>query len=75
LSLSWFVAAATGMAGTASAHDIWLTHGGSGQRRRVIVNYGHPNDRPPTAADKMLDLVRSRARGKVSLLDGLARAP
>ena len=66
-----FVAAAPGMVGTASAHDIWLTTAGPSSARRVIVNYGHPNDRPPTAADKMLDLIAITREGKISLLDGL----
>jgi len=66
-----FVAAATGMVGTASAHDIWLTTMGPANARRVIVNYGHPNDRLPTAADKMLDLFAITREAKVSLLVGL----
>jgi uncharacterized GH25 family protein len=66
-----FLAAATGLSGAASAHDVWLTTTGPASARRVIVNYGHPHDRPPAAADKMLDLVAITREGKVSLLDGL----
>src|SRR4029078_6836537 len=39
--------------------------------RRVVVNYGHPRDRPPTAADKILDLVAITGDKRVSLLGGL----
>ena len=50
----WSVTAGTGIV---QAHDLWLTTEGGANARRVIVNYGHPRDRPPTAADKILDLV------------------
>jgi nickel transport protein len=59
-------------ADVASAHDVWLTTAGPAVARRVIVNYGHPNDRPPAVADKVLDLVAITRDGKVSLLTGLA---
>ena len=59
-------------AGGARAHDLWLTTEGREAARRVIVNYGHPRDRPPTAADKILDLVAVTADGQMSLLDALA---
>jgi uncharacterized GH25 family protein len=57
---------------TASAHDVWLTTTGPAAMRRVVVNYGHPGDRPPPAADKVLDLVAITGEGRVSLLAGLA---
>lgn len=55
----------------ASAHDVWLTFGGDAAHRRAIVNYGHPDDRPPAFADKVADLVAINKRGDVSLLAGL----
>ena len=58
--------------GSAAAHDLWLTIEGGANARRVIVNYGHPGDRPPTVADKILDLVAVTADQNVSLLMGLA---
>jgi uncharacterized GH25 family protein len=58
--------------GEAAAHDLWLTVEGGANARRVIVNYGHPGDRPRTVADKILDLVAVTADKKVSLLAGLA---
>ena len=66
--------AATTTARVASAHDVWLTTTGPAAARRVIVNYGHPHDRPPAVADKVLDLVAITREGKVSLLMGLAPA-
>lgn len=69
---------ATGLAllsaGPASAHDVWLTLSGTASARRAIVNYGHPDDRPPAFADKVVDLVAITAKGRSSLLDGLAAA-
>jgi nickel transport protein len=62
---------ATAGAGMVQAHDLWLTTEGGANTRRVVVNYGHPRDRPPTAADKILDLVAVTADKQVSLLDGL----
>jgi nickel transport protein len=57
-----------------SAHDVWLTLSGDPANRRVLINYGHPNDRPPSAADKVLDLVAVGSNGNISLLAGLAPA-
>jgi nickel transport protein len=71
LSISTIVAA-TSIAPIASAHDVWLTTAGPPTARRVIVNYGHPGDRPPAVPDKVLDLVAISRDGKVSLLTGLA---
>jgi nickel transport protein len=56
----------------ARAHDLWLTTEGGAAARRVIVNYGHPRDRPPTVADKILDLVAVTGDRQTSLLDGLS---
>jgi uncharacterized GH25 family protein len=66
------VVAATATARVASAHDVWLTTAGPAFARRVVVNYGHPQDRPPAVADKVLDLVAITRDGKASLLTGLA---
>jgi len=57
--------------GPSSAHDVWLTTTGSANARRVIVNYGHPGDRPPSFADKVVDLFAITAERQVSLLDHL----
>ena len=37
-----------------------------------MVNYGHRYDRPPTAADKIVDFVAITSAGKTSLLDGIS---
>lgn len=66
------IATAAGTAPVASAHDVWLTTAGPASARRVLVNYGHPGDRPPAVADKVLDLVAITGEGRVSLLAGLA---
>src|SRR6185436_2655889 len=34
-----------GSIGPSSAHDVWLTLSGPSAERRVIINYGHPDDR------------------------------
>lgn len=60
--------------GSASAHDVWLTLSGPATARRVIVNYGHPDDRPPAFADKVVDLFAITPKGRSSLLDGLSAA-
>jgi uncharacterized GH25 family protein len=54
------------------AHDVWITTTGAGAVRRAVVNYGHPFDRPPTVADKIVDLVAITSEGKTSLLDGIS---
>lgn len=59
-------------ANTASAHDLWLTLSGDAAKRRVVINYGHPDDRPPPVADKIIDLVMIRPEGSTSLLDKLS---
>jgi nickel transport protein len=58
-------------AGPALAHDVWLTLAGDAAHRRALVNYGHPDDRPPAFADKVVDLVAITANGSVSLLKGI----
>ena len=35
------------------------------------MNYGHPHDRPPALADKIVDLAALTGKERVSLLDGL----
>jgi uncharacterized GH25 family protein len=69
-----FAMSAITVAGSVHAHDLWLTAEGGATARRVVVNYGHPRDRPPTAADKILDLVAITGDQRVSLLDGLEPA-
>ena len=58
--------------GPLSAHDVWLTVAGQAAERRAVVNYGHPDDRPPAFADKIIDLVAITAAGRSSLLGGAA---
>jgi len=72
--LAWATAVigATLSPNAASAHDLWLTLSGDAAQRRVVINYGHPDDRPPPVADKVIDLVMIRPDGKTSLRDGLS---
>ena len=58
----------------ARAHDLWITFAGPAGARRAIVNYGHPHDRPPTVADKILDLFAVAGDERISLLAGIAPA-
>ena len=60
--------------GAVSAPDVWLTFSGEAASRRVVVNYGHPDDRPPTMPDKILDLVAIAPDGVSSLLSGITLA-
>ena len=72
-----FAVAAIGFAFNAheaSAHDIWLTLDGAAGSRRAVINYGHPDDRPPAFADKVVDLFEIKSGGKTSLLTGLTPA-
>ncbi len=55
----------------ASAHDIWITLTGPAAARRAVVNYGHPYDRPPTVADKIIDIFAISKSGQQSLIKGL----
>ncbi len=55
----------------ASAHDIWITLTGPANARRAVVNYGHPYDRPPTVADKIIDIFVITKDGQESLIKGL----
>jgi nickel transport protein len=66
------VAIVVATAGTAWAHDVWLTLAGDAGSRRVVVNYGHPGDRPPTMPDKVLELVAIGSDRTTSLLPGIA---
>jgi nickel transport protein len=59
-------------AGVSTAHDIWITTIGPAEARRAVVNYGHPHDRPPTVADKIIDIFAYTASGRQSLIEGLA---
>lgn len=65
------IAAMLATASIASAHDVWLTLSGDAAGRRVIVNYGHPGDRPPAMPDKILDLLAIKSDGRTSLLAGV----
>jgi uncharacterized GH25 family protein len=58
----------------ARAHDLWLTPLFDPAGAWFIVNYGHPGDRPPPAADKVLDLVAVTAEGEASVRNGLSAA-
>ena len=62
-----------GSIGPSSAHDVWLTLSGP-SARRVIINYGHPDDRPPALADKVVDIIEITAGARRSLLNGLEAA-
>jgi nickel transport protein len=64
------VASATWL-GVASAHDIWITTTGPAAARRAIINYGHPYDRAPTVADKIIDIFAITADGRHPLIKGL----
>ena len=55
----------------AVAHDVWLTLAGDAGGRRVVINYGHPDDRPPPLSEKVLSLDAIRSDGRTSLLKGL----
>ena len=57
--------------GVASAHDIWITLAGPSNARRAVINYGHPYDRVPTVADKIIDIFAITADGQQSLIKGL----
>lgn len=72
-ALTWMliIFGVASMCNVASAHDVWLTLAGDADQRRVIVNYGHPDDRPPAIADKIVDLVSVAATGRTSLMPGI----
>jgi len=61
-------------ASVASAHDIWITLTGPAGERRAVVNYGHPYDRPPTVADKIIDIFAISKNKQESLIKGLTTA-
>lgn len=56
------------LAGSAAAHDIWLTTEASLKGARVVVNHGHPGDRIPPEADKVIELDAATAAGKTALV-------
>lgn len=72
LHIALFIAATIFAPGGAYAHDMWLSLKGDAAQRRVVVNYGHPDDRPPTMPDKVLDLDAITSGGRTSLLPGLS---
>ena len=53
-------------------HDVWLTIGQAEDGCRAIVNYGHPNDRPPALADKIVDFAALTGKERVDLMGGLS---
>ena len=59
---------------TAQAHDIWITIDKVGDQCSAIVNYGHPQDRPPALADKIVDFALMDGEKRASLMDGLTQA-
>jgi nickel transport protein len=71
--LGMLAAVASAMpASVSAAHDIWITTAGPAGARRAVVNYGHPHDRPPTVADKIIDIFAYTADARQSLIEGLA---
>jgi len=52
------------------AHDLWLSFKDEADGRRVVANYGHPDDRPSTIAEKIVDLVVIDSSGSRSILAG-----
>ena len=71
---AWLFSAAVYMTflTTASAHDIWITLAGPAAARRAVVNYGHPDDREPTVADKIIDIFAITASARQPLINGLS---
>ncbi|MPZ41625.1 MAG: DUF4198 domain-containing protein [Rhizobiales bacterium] len=61
-------------ADSSSAHDLWLTFTGSASARQVVLNYGHPGDRPPALAEKVVDLTLISDKDRKSLFKGLTFA-
>jgi nickel transport protein len=57
-----------------SAHDLWLTFTGNTSARQVVLNYGHPGDRPPALADKVVELTLIAGEERTSLFKGLSFA-
>jgi uncharacterized GH25 family protein len=55
----------------ANAHDLWLTTTAD-RPLRVLVNYGHPHDRPPPQADKVIELTAISPDRTLSLIADLA---
>ena len=63
-----------GSIGPSSAYDVWLTLSGPSAERRVIIDSGHPDDRPPALADTVVDIIEITAGARRSLLNGLEAA-
>lgn len=61
-------------ASVSHAHDLWLTFTGSASARQVVLNYGHPGDRPPALADKVVDLAIVDGKDRKPLVKGLSFA-
>jgi nickel transport protein len=60
-----------GSFGAAQAHDVWITIDGPSGARRAIVNYGHPHDRPPALADKIVSFAAFTGKERMLLAQGL----
>ncbi len=56
----------------AAAHDIWLTIFRGEDGCHAIVNYGHPHDRPPALADKIVGFEALTGEERVDLMEGLS---
>ncbi|MGC2630705.1 MAG: DUF4198 domain-containing protein, partial [Rhodomicrobium sp.] len=55
----------------AKAHDIWITIERTGGECRAVVNYGHPHDRPPALADKIVEFAAFTGQERLPLTEGL----
>jgi nickel transport protein len=66
-----FAVAVCAIPQTVAAHDVWLTISRAEDGCRAIVNYGHPNDRPPALADKIVDFAALTGKERVDLIGGL----
>ncbi len=55
----------------AAAHDAWITFGRVEDGCHAIVNYGHPHDRPPALADKIVDFAALTGEERMDLMGGL----
>ncbi len=55
----------------AAAHDIWITIGRAEGGCHAIVNYGHPHDRPPALADKIVEFAALTGEERVDLMGGI----
>lgn len=66
-TLTTFAAAATLLAGPASAHDVWLTLSSGATVPQLHIHYGHPDDLQAPQPDKLVDLRATTAAGTTTL--------